>query len=73
MKAEDIFFAALDKNTPAGRKTYLDEACGDDAGLRAQVEGLLHSHQEAGSFLDIPLFESLPTVDQPLVEKPAST
>src|SRR6478609_908716 len=69
MKAEEIFFAALDKNAPAERRAYLDAACADDAGLRAQVEGLLHSHQEAGSFLDSPLFDSPPTIDQPVIEK----
>src|SRR6266478_2689848 len=69
MKAEDIFLAALDKRTPAQRQSYLAGACGDDANLRAQVEGLLHSHEEAGSFLDAPLFDSPPTIDQPVIEK----
>ena len=68
MKAEDIFLAALDKKVPAERQAYLDSACRDDADLRAQLEGLLHSHQAAGSFLDAPLFDSPPTIDQPVVE-----
>src|SRR5439155_591417 len=72
MKAEDIFLAAVDKKTAAERKAYLDSACGDDAELRAQVEGLLHSHEEAGSFLNAPLFDSPPTIDQPVVEKPGT-
>jgi len=72
MKAEDIFLAALEKKTPAERRAYLDSACRDDPGLRAQVDGLLQSHQEAGSFLDAPLFDSPPTVDQQVVEKPGT-
>src|SRR6266481_4669915 len=64
MKAEDIFLAALDKQTLAQRMAYLDTACGDDAGGRAQVAGLLHSHEEAGSFLQAPLFDSPPTIDR---------
>jgi hypothetical protein len=72
MKAEDIFLAALEKKTPDQRRAYLESVCRDDPALRAQVEGLLNSHQEAGSFLDAPLFESPPTVDQPVVEKPGT-
>src|SRR5262245_55019328 len=64
MKAEDIFLAALDKQTLPERKVFLDTACGDDCALRVQVEGLLRSHQEAGSFLDAPLFDLFtPTID----------
>ena len=33
------------------RAAFLDEACGGDAGLRAQVETLLDAHERAGSFL----------------------
>jgi signal transduction histidine kinase len=70
MKVEDIFLAALERKSPAERVAYLDGACGEDAALRAQVEGLLRSHQEAGSFLNAPLFESPPTVDAPAAERP---
>ena len=63
MKAENIFLAALDKQTPAERQAYLDSACGSDAHLRVQLEGLLHSHEAAGSFLNAPLFDSAATTD----------
>ncbi|HEX5103497.1 MAG TPA: serine/threonine-protein kinase, partial [Pirellulaceae bacterium] len=63
MQAEDIFLAALDKQTLIERQTFLETACGDNPGLRAQVEGLLKSHEQAGSFLDAPLFDSPPTID----------
>src|SRR5262245_58126195 len=69
MKVEDIFLVALEKKTPAERKDYLNGACGDNTDLKAQVEGLLCSDQEAGSFLDGPLFETPPTIDRPAQER----
>src|SRR5262245_4099412 len=65
MKTEEIFLAALDKQTLAERQAYLDTVCGDNPDLRAQVEGLLRSHDQAGSFLDAPLFDPPPTIDRP--------
>lgn len=53
---EEIFTAALEKTGP-GRAAYLDEACGNDADLRKRVEGLLRSHDDAGSFLETPATE----------------
>ena len=41
MKAEEIFLAAVEKNSPGERAAYLDGACGKDAALRGQVEALL--------------------------------
>src|SRR5262245_39401905 len=72
MKAEEIFLAALEKDSSVDRAAYLDGACGNDAALRAQVEGLLHSEQEAGSFLNAPLFDSDPTTDRPVAERPGT-
>ena len=60
MTLEAIFLAAVEK-TPADRAAYLDAACGSDAELRAQVEALLRSHEEAGSLLEQPLFRPGPT------------
>jgi WD40 repeat protein/predicted Ser/Thr protein kinase len=45
----DIFQAALDRDD-ASRQAFLDEACGHDPALRAEVEALVSAHQEAGSF-----------------------
>jgi WD40 repeat protein/serine/threonine protein kinase len=64
---EDIFLAAVEKS-PADRAAYLDDACGDDTGLRAQVEALLRSHTKAGSLLEPPLFQPGSTLDQPVTE-----
>src|SRR3954463_10803282 len=65
MNVEEILLAAVEKRTPAERAAYLDGACGADAALRALVEGLLASHEQAGSFLEQPLFERTPTTDTP--------
>src|SRR3954469_22325668 len=72
MKAEDIFLAALEKKAADERQDYLKSACGDDVHLRAQVIGLLNSDQQAGSFLDAPLFDSPPTIDPPDCERPGA-
>jgi WD40 repeat protein/tRNA A-37 threonylcarbamoyl transferase component Bud32 len=53
---EALFFAALDK-TDAERAAYLDSACGDDTGLRRQVEKLLKAHPRVGDFLKKPIGE----------------
>ena len=54
MNERSIFLEALDKDAPAQRRAYLDEACGADAVLRQRLEALLTSHEHAGSFLGKP-------------------
>lgn len=63
MSERDIFLALLDITDPAERETYLDRTCGGDPALRERVEGLLRSHEAAGSFLDLPAGET-PTMTQ---------
>jgi serine/threonine protein kinase/Flp pilus assembly protein TadD len=65
MDAEEILQAAVEKESPAERAAYLESVCGQDTALRALVEGLLRAHDEAGSFLEQPLFGPGETVDQP--------
>src|SRR4051794_2241500 len=62
MKAEDIFLGAVERPSPAERAAYLDGACGGDADLRMQVDGLLRSHEQAGSFLEGSLFTPATTL-----------
>jgi hypothetical protein len=50
-RVEVIFSAALERESPAERAAYLDEACAGDLALRARVEALLRAHEQAGSFL----------------------
>src|SRR5262245_19544561 len=51
---KSIFGRALEIESSAGRAAYLDEACGPDAGLRAEVEGLLATLGRAGEFMRRP-------------------
>src|SRR5262245_46834549 len=52
-----IFLEALEIPSPEGRRAYLDQACGPNQELRAQVEKLLAASQRAGSFLEKPAIE----------------
>ncbi len=46
-QVDSIFQLALDV-APQTRSAFLDSACGDDAGLRDEVESLLFSYEESG-------------------------
>ena len=49
-----IFDRALEIDTPADRRAFLDEACAGVLPLRDQVESLLNAYAQAGSFLEQP-------------------
>jgi eukaryotic-like serine/threonine-protein kinase len=55
-QVEELFGGALDR-APDERATFLTDACGNDDGLRREVEALLASHQRAGDFIQAPAFE----------------
>jgi tetratricopeptide (TPR) repeat protein/TolB-like protein/tRNA A-37 threonylcarbamoyl transferase component Bud32 len=42
---------------PADRAAFLDETCGEDDAVRAEVERLLAAHHAAGSFGNVPLHD----------------
>jgi len=50
---EGVFDAAIELDA-AERDAYLASACGGDAELRRQVELLIRSHDDAGSFIERP-------------------
>jgi WD40 repeat protein/serine/threonine protein kinase len=54
---EEILQEAAEILDPAERAAYLEQACGGDEALRAEIESLLRAHQEAGTFLNSPAFE----------------
>ena len=57
----EIFFEAL--RVDAGeRSRYLDDACGDNTELRAEVESLLSSVDESKSFLEQPAAANATTI-----------
>ncbi|MBA3483167.1 MAG: serine/threonine protein kinase, partial [Pirellulales bacterium] len=72
-KANELFLEAVERQPRESRNAYLDEACGDDAALREQVESLLAASDRAGSFLESPASNDALTMDQsPLTEGPGA-
>ncbi len=59
MNERTIFFEALDRDDPAERSAFLDQACGGDAALRQRIEALLCCHANAGDFLASPAPQQL--------------
>src|SRR5262245_2719923 len=51
---EDIFLAALEKESPAERAAWLDEVCRSQPQQRQEVERLLAAHSHVGDFLQSP-------------------
>ncbi|MHC4539384.1 MAG: protein kinase domain-containing protein [Planctomycetota bacterium] len=73
MDIRSIFSEALGKKTPEQRKAYLDQACRNDADLRAEVEELLKAHEKAGDFLESPAIGSDVTLNSsPTIEGPGT-
>ncbi len=56
-QVKHIFNAAVEQD-PKYRPAFIAEACGADAELRSEVESLISSHEEDGSFIDSPAFEA---------------
>ena len=50
--AKEIFLNAIENYAPEDWPNYLDEACGENVGLREFVEDILDSHLEEDSILD---------------------
>ncbi len=69
-QAKSIFLAALEGHSPEQWPAFLERACGGDAGLRAEVEKLLHARAELGSFHEAP--RSGTTVDAAVGEQPGA-
>ncbi len=72
-KANNLFLEAVEKPPGESRAAYLDEVCGPDVALRAQVESLLEANDRAGSFLESPAADLTQTTDQsPITERPGT-
>jgi serine/threonine protein kinase/Tfp pilus assembly protein PilF len=72
VKVEDVFHGALERAGPVERAQFLDAACGGDSALRREVEGLLAAHDDAGSFLERPLFAASSSAAAPAAEAPGT-
>jgi len=58
-RISEIFDSA--RNLPAGqREAYLQQACGDDAEMLAEVRSLLEHHERTGQALEQPLVQTPP-------------
>jgi serine/threonine protein kinase len=69
VRARSIFLQVIEE--PAARAHLLESGCGDDPGLRAEVERLLRAHERMGSFQDrAPPLDGM--VDAPLTERAGS-
>jgi hypothetical protein len=65
---ESIFAQALEIGPPAERAAFLDRACGQNPGLRADVEALLGAHGRNSDLLDNPAVTAL----EPITEGPGN-
>jgi serine/threonine-protein kinase len=55
-QVKKLFHSALERE-PHHRALFLDEACAGDLLLRREVESLITSHEQTGSFIDSPAYE----------------
>ena len=62
-KMEQLFSAALEKDSSAEQNAFLKSACGADIDLRTRVEALLQAHDRVGSFLDVPPIDTDATLE----------
>jgi serine/threonine protein kinase len=62
---ESIFWKALAIPSTVERAQYLDDACGGDASMRAQIEEMLAAYPKVKSFLEAPAAARVETVDEP--------
>lgn len=56
-QVKDIFNSAINYR-PEERSLFISQACLGDEELRSEVESLIASHEQSGSFIDQPAFEA---------------
>ena len=56
-RARQILNEALERE-PDERGRFLAEACSGDESLRQEVEALVMAHEQAGSFLNVPVVKT---------------
>ena len=73
-QVKSIFGQAQEFAAPVLRAAYVEEACGGDAALRAEVERLLAAADEAGSFMAGPALATVLNTEayRPLTEGPGT-
>jgi len=68
-----IFSEAYKKKTPQERMDYLQNACGDETDLRAEVESLLKAYDDREGFLEAPILDTDMTLGDTLVSEGSGT
>jgi serine/threonine protein kinase/tetratricopeptide (TPR) repeat protein len=71
-RAKAIFLDAIEEHAPEGWPAFLEQACGGDGLLRAEVERLLHAHLEMGSFHEASRAALPATADDPTPGRPGT-
>jgi serine/threonine protein kinase/Tol biopolymer transport system component len=56
-QVKEIFNSAI-AHRPDERSLFISQACSGDEELRSEVESLIASHEQSGSFIDQPAFEA---------------
>src|SRR5262245_42514534 len=69
---ESILASAVDIDSPAERRRFVERACGGDPELQRHVEELVENHFQAGSFLEQPAVGPAETAspDTPAADSP---
>ncbi len=70
---DEIFLAALEKQTPDERAEYLDAVCAGNVEVRQQVERLLDAHPKAANFMESPVADVAATIDFPEIKEGPGT
>jgi WD40 repeat protein/serine/threonine protein kinase len=71
MNELEIFSVALEMARPDERSVYLDQACGENVGLRQRIEALLQSYAGVGSFMASPAPGPCVTAELPATREKA--
>ena len=68
-KLKDGFFDSALRHKPNERRRFVNEVCGDDKALLAEVEALLSSHDKAESFMETPAIAQVAEMIEPATKK----
>jgi serine/threonine protein kinase/tetratricopeptide (TPR) repeat protein len=71
-QAKSIFLAAIEDHPPDRWPAFLEEACGGDVQLRAEVEKLLRARSDLGSFHEAHGTDPVAMIDDPITERPGT-
>ncbi len=61
-RVEELFYAALEQS-PSDRNSFLERACGNDIGLRKEVDSLLSASDKTLGFIQKPVQEAARNLD----------